>query len=102
MITVIFIVCLLGSAGDGMCQRNDRRFISALVACRRIHVPKRGVRGGDTTAGADRDEGAVTTGVPWAEPVELLPRGLAERVASIINVPGGKTLLSCEARACVE
>jgi hypothetical protein len=52
LMTLIFIVVLLLSgAGDGMCQRDERRIESPLVTRRHVHVAKLTVRGRDASAG---------------------------------------------------
>src|SRR5262245_11547518 len=63
---------LLPLAGRTMRQRRDRRFIAALVTCRRVHVAKRRVRSRDASPCAHRDEGAVPARIPGTEPVESL------------------------------
>ena len=52
--------------------------------------------------GTHGDEGAIPAFVPGAEPVELCARGLAPRVAPVVDVAGRHRLLAGEARARVE
>src|SRR5262245_17090798 len=93
---------LLGCAGELLRQRNDRRFVTPLVTCRRIHVAKRHVRRCDAAPRTNGDEGAVATRVPWTEPIELFLRALAERFPPVVDMAGRHVFLPGESGARVE
>src|SRR3954454_20504879 len=99
---VLHCTAPLGCAGDALCQRYNRRFISALVTCRRVHVTERGVRGGDAAAGTHGNESAVPALVPRAEPVELLLGQRPQWVESIVDMSGRERLFAREAGTRVE
>ncbi len=72
---IVFILILLcNCAGRVMRQCDDRRFETPLVTCRRVHVAKLGMRRGDASTGAHRDERAVVALLPRRERVEARRR----------------------------
>ena len=85
-----------------MRQRNDRRFETPLVTCRHVHVAKLCVRRRQASPGTHRDERAVAALLPGTEPIELLARALAQRIAAVVDVPVDMRLLAGEPGARVE
>ena len=93
---------LLSSAGHVMCQRDERRFKASLVTCRQVHVAKLRERGRQAPARTNGDEGTISALHPGVESIELLSCLLAQRVASIIDVPRGLSQVTGESRAGVK
>ena len=100
--TLIFIVLSLCSAGRIMRQRNERRFETRLVTCRRVHVTKLRVRCHRTSPGAHGDEGAVATVLPRTDLLEPLARSVVPRLLPPVDVARRLRQLARETRTRVE
>src|SRR5436190_23437658 len=85
-----------------MRQRDNRRFKTALVTCRRIHVAKCRVRGCDTSPCASGNEGTVPARISGTEPVELCSNLFTPRIPTVVDMTRRHTLLSSEPRARIE